>query len=67
MIGNLLNKMIDNRRDIDLRAQLRPEDFQQLINNPTYVLTSRIWAWDLKDMIEICGRLDIRRRTDGGP
>lgn len=57
LIGNLLNKMIDNRRDIDLRAQLRPEDFQQLINNPTYVLTSRIWAWDLKDMIEICRKV----------
>lgn len=60
LIGNLLNKMVDYRRDIDWRAQLGPDDFQQLINNPTYVLASGIWAWDLKDMIAICRKVGYR-------
>lgn len=49
----LVSQVIDHRDDIETLNEIRNEDINQLINNPTYIQRDSITKWDLADLIQI--------------
>jgi len=49
----MLDRMVDLRDDVDARADVKEEYMINLVDNPTYVLKSRITPWDKVDMVNL--------------
>lgn len=52
LIQSVTTYIVNNRADYSGRQDLQPENFSQLLDNPTYVLKDKIRAWDWTRLIE---------------
>lgn len=52
LIQVVATHIVNNREDYSARQDLKPENFVQLKNNPTYILKDRIRAWDWTKLVE---------------
>ena len=49
----MLDRLVNLRDDVDARADVKEEHMINLVDNPTYVLKSRITPWDKVDMVNL--------------
>ncbi len=52
LIQGAATHIVNNREDYSARQELKPENFVQLKDNPTYILKDRIRAWDWTRLVE---------------
>ena len=49
----LVTQLVEHRADLGRLGEITREDFEQLINNPTYIQRDLIPKWDREDLIQI--------------